>query len=129
MGGQLRWDDAIVRTVLTNGHVPRAPEFFSSFFEGPFQLAVVKWIFKTNYLITFAKINCNGNLVNTFWRGPRSAGGAQGPSAGKDATSGQITQQEVVDPYKREAWRAEARARMAESRGGVPDRRPGAFEH
>jgi len=42
MGGQLRWDDAIVRTVLTNGHVPRAPGFFSSFFEGPFQLAVVK---------------------------------------------------------------------------------------
>jgi len=42
MGGQLRWDDAIVGTVLTNGHVPRAPEFFSSFFEGPFQLAVVK---------------------------------------------------------------------------------------
>jgi len=35
----------------------------------------------------------------------------------------------VVDPYRREALRAEARARRAESRGGVPNRRPGVFEH
>ena len=37
--------------------------------------------------------------------------------------------EEVVNPYKHEAWRAEARARMAESRGEVPDRRPGVFAH
>jgi len=56
----------VVRAVLTSGHtghVPRAPDFF--LFEGP-QLAVVKEFFKTNYLITFTKINCKGNLVNTF---------------------------------------------------------------
>jgi len=35
----------------------------------------------------------------------------------------------VVDPYRREAWKAEARTRRIESRGGVPDRRPGIFEH
>jgi len=35
------------------------------FLRGP-QLAVVKEFFKTNYLISFAKINCKGNLVNTF---------------------------------------------------------------
>ena len=34
-----------------------------------------------------------------------------------------------MHPYRREAWRAEVRARWAESRGGVPDRRPGVFEH
>jgi len=34
-----------------------------------------------------------------------------------------------MDPCRREAWRAEARARRAESRCGVPDRRPGVFEH
>jgi len=55
------------RAVLTNGHtghVPRTPGFFF-FLRGP-QLAVVKLIFKTNYFITFAKINCKGNPVNTF---------------------------------------------------------------
>ena len=35
----------------------------------------------------------------------------------------------MVDPCRREAWRAEARAWRAESRGGVPDRRPGVVEH
>ena len=35
----------------------------------------------------------------------------------------------VVDPYRGEAWRAEARTRRVENRGGVPDRRPGVFEH
>ena len=35
----------------------------------------------------------------------------------------------MVDPYRCEAWRAEDRAQRAESRGGVPDRRPGVFEH
>jgi len=35
----------------------------------------------------------------------------------------------LVGPHMRAAWRAEARARRAESRGGVPDRRPGVFEH
>ena len=35
----------------------------------------------------------------------------------------------MVDPYRREAWRAEARARSAESRDEVADRRPGVFEH
>jgi len=64
--------------------VPRAPGFFF-FLRGP-QLAVVKLFFKSNYLITFAKINSKRNPVNTFSRGPRSAGGAQGPNAGKDAT-------------------------------------------
>jgi len=34
-----------------------------------------------------------------------------------------------MDPYRRETWRAEARVRIAESRGWVPDRRPGVFEH
>ena len=34
-----------------------------------------------------------------------------------------------MDPYRREAWRVEARARRAESRGGVSDRRSGVFEH
>jgi len=33
----------------------------------------------------------------------------------------------LVGPHMRAAWRA--RARRAESRGGVPDRRPGVFEH
>ena len=35
----------------------------------------------------------------------------------------------MVDPYRREVWRAEARARRAESRGGVSDRRSGVFKH
>ena len=35
----------------------------------------------------------------------------------------------MVDPYRREAWRAEARARRAESRGGVSDRWSGVFKH
>jgi len=34
-----------------------------------------------------------------------------------------------MDPYRREAWRVEARARRAESRDGVSDRRPRVFEH
>ena len=45
----------IGRAVLTNGHtghVPRAPGFFF-FLRGP-QLAVVKYIFKSNYLIVDA---------------------------------------------------------------------------
>ena len=65
------------RAVLTNGHtvhVSRAPGFFS-FWGGP------NWLwwnksFKTNYLITFAKITCKGDLV----RGPvRLEGGCTGP--------------------------------------------------
>jgi len=43
--------------------------------------------------------------------------------------SGLITQQEVVDPYRREAWRAEARVRRTESRDGVLDCRSGVFEY
>ena len=35
----------------------------------------------------------------------------------------------MVDPYRHKAWRAEARAQKAESRGGIPDRRPQVFEH
>ena len=54
----------IHRAVLTNGHtehVPRPPGFFF-LFEG------LWWhnFLKTNHLITFAKINCKGNPVNTF---------------------------------------------------------------
>ena len=33
-----------------------------------------------------------------------------------------------MDPYRREAWRAEARARRAESRDGVPNCQPGVLE-
>ena len=44
-------------------HWERAPGFFF-YLRGP-QLSVVKEIFSTNYL-TFAKINCKGNPVNTF---------------------------------------------------------------
>ena len=54
------------RAVLTNGHtghVPRAPDFF--LFEGP-PTGCGEIFKKTNYLITFAKINCKGNPVNTF---------------------------------------------------------------
>jgi len=47
----------------TLGTCPGPPDFFR--FEGP-QLAVVKYYFKTYYLITIAKINCKGNPVNTF---------------------------------------------------------------
>jgi len=43
--------------------------------------------------------------------------------------SGLITQQEVVDLYRREAWRAEARVRRTESRDGVLDCRSGVFEY
>ena len=43
--------------------------------------------------------------------------------------SGYITEQEVVDLYRREAGMVEAQARRAESRRGVPDRRRGVFEH
>jgi len=54
----------IHRAVLTNGHtehVPRPPRIFF-LFEG------LWWhnFLKTHYLITFAKINCKGNPVNTF---------------------------------------------------------------
>ena len=35
----------------------------------------------------------------------------------------------MVDPYRREAWRAEVRAWRAESRGRIHDCRPGIFEH
>ena len=78
-----------LRAVLTNGHtghVPRATGFFF-FLRGPNWLWWNKF-FKTNYLITFAKTNCKGNPVNSLLpsEGPRSAGGAQGPNAGKDAT-------------------------------------------
>jgi len=68
----------------TLGTCPGPPDFFF-FLRGP-QLAVEKLFFKSNYLITFAKINSKRNPVNTFSRGPRSAGGAHGPNAGKDAT-------------------------------------------
>ena len=50
------------RAVLSNGHVPMAPGFF--LFEGP-----PNWLWWNNYLITFAKTNCKGNPVNTFYRG------------------------------------------------------------
>jgi len=68
------------RAVLTNGHtghVPRAPGFFF-FVRGP-QLAVAKIFFKTNHLIIFAKINCKGNPVNTFYRGAPFGWGCPGP--------------------------------------------------
>jgi len=56
------------KAVLANGHctghVPRAPGFFF-LFEGP-PTGCGKIFFKTNYLITFAKIICKGNPVNTF---------------------------------------------------------------
>ena len=71
-----------IRAVLTNGHtghVPRAPGFFS--FWGPPTGCGEIIFLKTNYIITFAKINCKGNPVYTFLRGARSAGGAQGPNA------------------------------------------------
>jgi len=55
------------------------------FLRGP-QLAVVKY-FLTNYLITFAKINCKGNPLNTFQRGAAFGWGAKGPNAGEDATA------------------------------------------
>jgi len=42
----------------------------------------------TNYLITLAKINCTEKPGKYFLaRGPVRLGGAQGPSAGKDATA------------------------------------------
>ena len=50
------------RVVLTNGHAPRGPDFF----EGPPTGCGEINFLKTNYLITFAKINCKGNLVNNF---------------------------------------------------------------
>ena len=40
-----------------------------------------------------------------------------------------ITQQEVVDPYRCEDWRAEARARRVEKQRWDLDRRPGVFEN
>ena len=42
----------------------QGPGFFS--FRGPPTGCGEIKIFKTNYLITFAKINCKGNPVNTF---------------------------------------------------------------
>jgi len=62
----VRWS-SLSRAVLTNGHtghVPGPPDFFF-FLRGPNWLWWNK-ILKTNYLITFAKINCKGNPVNTF---------------------------------------------------------------
>ena len=57
----------LIMAVLTNGHtghVPRASDFF--LFEGPPTGCGEILFKKTNYLITFAKINCKGNPVNTF---------------------------------------------------------------
>jgi len=42
----------------------RGPGFFSFFWGGATGCGEI--IFKTNYLITFAKINCKRNPVNTF---------------------------------------------------------------
>ena len=74
----------------TLGMWPGPPDIF--FFLSSPQLAVVKEFF-LNYLITFAKINCKGNPGKYFIaRGSvRLGGGAQGPTAGKDATD--------VQPY------------------------------
>jgi len=59
--------------------------------QGPwifFFLRAPNWLWWNKFsALTFAKINFKGNPVNTFYsEGPRSAGGAQGPSAGKDGT-------------------------------------------
>jgi len=55
-----------VRAVLTKAHWARAqgPWIFFLFERPPTGCGEI--IKKTNYLITFAKINCKGNPVNTF---------------------------------------------------------------
>jgi len=61
----------------TLGTCPGPPDFF--LFEGP-PTGCGEIIFSTNYLITFAKINCKENPVNTFQRGaPFGCGGTRAP--------------------------------------------------
>jgi len=70
------------RAVLTNGHtglVPRAPVFF--LFEGP-----PTGCGEINFLLPSQRSTVRENRQILSSEGPRSAGGAQGRNAGKDAT-------------------------------------------
>ena len=71
----------LISAMGTLGTCPGPPDFFF-FLKGP-QLAVVKLIFKTNYLITFAKTNCKGNPVNKFSSGVPTAPNRRPPVQAK----------------------------------------------